>query len=101
MDRKNFIIALLIWFIGLPISIALSFTLRYFGDYNSLGMPEFLWFFIHLCIFVFSTLKVYISFSKMDFIKKIMAMVFVTFTYGLYYIALTWLYVIESGIDSV
>jgi len=101
MNINSFIRALLIWFIGLPISIALSFTLRYVGDVNSLGMPELLWFFMHLCIFVFSIIKVYTSINQMELLKKITVILSVILTYGAYYTVLTWIYVIESGIDSV
>lgn len=101
MNKKKFFIALLVWIIGLPLSIAISYLLRKNGDFNSLGMPETVWFMMHLGIFALSIILVYFSIQKLNLLKKIASIIMVSITYAVYYFGATWFYVIESGIDSV
>ena len=101
MNKKKFIIALLVWFIGLPLSIAVSYILRIIGDYNSLGMPEVVWFTMHISLYLLSIILINFSLQKLNFVKKLTSMIMISFAYAVYYLGLTWLYIIESGIDSV
>ncbi|AQP98880.1 hypothetical protein B0W48_03155 [Pseudoalteromonas aliena] len=101
MNKKKFVIALLVWFVGLPLSIAVSYILRIIGDYNSLGMPEVVWFIMHISLYILSIILAYFSLQKLSFAKKLTSMVMISFVYAVYYFGLTWLYIIESGIDSV
>ena len=94
MNKKKFIVAL-------PLSIAVSYVLRIIGDYNSLGMPEVVWFIIHISLYILSIILAYFSLQKLSFAKTLISMVMVSFVYAVYYFGLTWLYIIESGIDSV
>ncbi len=101
MNKKKFIVALLVWFVGLPLSIAVSYILRTIGDYNSLGMSEVVWFIMHISLYILSIILAYFSLQKLSFAKKLTSMVMLSFVYAVYYLGLTWLYIIESGIDSV
>lgn len=101
MKNKKIIVALLVWFIGLPLSIAVSYILRVIGDYNSLGMPEVVWFVMHISLYILSIILSYFSLQKLSFAKKLTSMVMLSFVYAVYYFGLTWIYIIESGIDSV
>lgn len=101
MNTKRFIIALLVWFIGLPTSIAISYILRKVGDFNSLGMPEAVWFLMHISIYLSSIIFIYFSLQKLSLFKKLVSIVMVSFVYAVYYFGMTWFYIIESGIDSV
>jgi hypothetical protein len=101
MNKNKFIVALLVWFVGLPLSIAVSYILRKVGDYNSLGMPEMVWFIMHISIYISSIILVYFSLQKLSFAKKSLSLIMISFVYPVYYFGLTWLYIIESGIDSM
>lgn len=101
MNKNKFIIGLLVWFIGLPLSITISYLLRKTGDFNSLGMPEIVWFIMHLGIYVSSISLVYFSLQKLNLLKKIASIVMLSVVYAVFYFGATWFYVIESGIDSV
>lgn len=101
MNIKKFVIALLIWFIGLPLSIAISYFSRLTGNFNSLGMPESVWYMMHLSIFILSIIFLYGSVKTLSFLKKLGGVIIVTFFYAAYYLAITWFYIIESGVDSV
>lgn len=101
MNKKRFIIALLVWFIGLPLSIIISYILRKAGDFNGLGMPEVVWFLMHLSIYVSSIIFIYFSLQKVSLLKKLVSIIMVSFVYAIYYFGMTWFYIIESGIDSV
>jgi len=101
ISKKKFIIALLVWFIGLPLSISISYILRKTGDFNSLGMPEIVWFIMHLGIYASSISLIYFSLQKLNLLKKVASIVMLSVVYAVYYFGATWFYVIESGVDSV
>jgi len=101
MNKNKFIVALLIWFMGLPLSIATSYVLRKVGDFNSLGMPEAVWFTMHIGIYILSIVLIYFSIKKLTLLKKLVSIVILSFVYVEYYFVITWFYIIESGIDSV
>ncbi len=101
MNKQKFILGLLIWFVGLPISISVSFILRKFFELDGLGMPEIVWFTMHLLLFLSSLVFIFKSMSLTSVLKKVSIFTaFVTLS-GIYYITLTWFYVVESGIYSV
>ena len=101
MNTQQFYKAVLVWFVGLPITIGISFSLRELFGISGLGMPEPVWFAIHIILFLISLLFTYQSVKLTSLLKKILiTSIFVTIG-GLYYIILTWFYVIESGIDTV
>lgn len=101
MNKKQITIALLIWFLGLPLSIAISYILRKTGDFNSLGMPEIIWFTMHLSIYMLSIVFIYASLKKFTIFKKLVSIVVISCVFAAYYIGITWFYIIGSGIDSV
>ena len=101
MDTQQFIKALVVWFIGLPISIGISLFLRKFLGVDGLGMPEIVWFTMHIILFLSSLLFFYKSIQPTSVMKKMLITSMYVFVGGIYYILLTWFYVIELGIDSV
>ncbi|WP_024610955.1 hypothetical protein [Pseudoalteromonas sp. TB64] len=98
---RTLIIGVIIWFIGLPLTITISYILRSMGSVYALGMPEAIWFSMHTMVFVLSIYFLFSSFKQLHICRKVFAYVVILFMYGVYYVGLTWFYVISSGIDSV
>ena len=101
MNKNQFIVATLIWFIGLPVSIVISYVLRKIGDFNTLGMPEVVWFAMHLGIYISSIVLILFSIKELTVLKKMASVIILSLIYAVYYFIITWFYITESGIDSV
>ena len=101
MNKKKFITAVLIWFLGLPLSIALSYGLRVVGDFHSLGMPELVWFTMHISLYIVSVVAIYISLQGVTLMNKLLTMVTMSLIYAVTYFGVTWFYIIESNVDSM
>jgi hypothetical protein len=98
---RTLIIAVIIWLIGLPLTIIISYILRRMGSTYALGMPEAIWFLMHTMVLVLSICFLFSSFKQLHIRRKVFAYMVILFMYGAYYVSLTWFYVISSGIDSV
>jgi hypothetical protein len=101
MNTQKFLKAGLVWFLGLPITIAISYFLRESFDISGLGMPEPVWFAIHITLFLGSLLLIFKYIQLTPVIKKILLITVYVALSGIYYILLTSFYIIESGIDSI
>lgn len=101
MNKKKFINAVLIWFLGFPLSIALSYGLRVAGDFHSLGMPEVVWFIMHISLYIVSMVLIYMSLRGFALLNKLLTMVIMSLIYAVTYFGVTWFYIIGSGVDSV
>ena len=101
MNMRLYITALLTWFLGLPLIIAVSFTLRSIFGLSGLGMPEAVWFFSHFILAMLALVVLYFSVKHSNKTKQVLHLIAISLIGGCYYLSITWLYVIQSGIDSV
>ncbi|WDE13570.1 hypothetical protein [Thalassomonas haliotis] len=101
MNVKLYLTALLTWFIGMPAIIAVSFTLRTVFGFTGLGMPENVWFFSHILLAICALVALYFSVKSINKTKQALHFLSITLVGACYYLIVTGLYVIQSGIDSL
>ncbi|MGF1689303.1 hypothetical protein L4C36_21970 [Photobacterium japonica] len=104
MKSKWLAISQGIWFAGIPIIIMLSFLLRLSGGQASaylLGMPETLWFLLPAGLFSVVFVLMYLGVHAIPRAKRFGLLAFLSLVDGVYYVVVSSVYVIETGIDAL
>lgn len=102
MDFKKFyLIPLTVFTTGLLFIVAIDFTIRHFtGTANTLGLPETLWFSLHVLVGIFSSILFWKIAGQKSISIRLVYFIPLLLAFLVMYILIIYGYVIETAIDG-
>ena len=102
MDFKKFYLTPLTLFtIGLLFIVAIDFAIRHFtGASNSLGIPETLWFSLHVLVGIFASILFWKNTGQKSISIRLAYFIPLLFAFLILYTLIIYGYVIETAIDG-
>ncbi|XOZ33158.1 hypothetical protein ACMDCT_13205 [Halomonadaceae bacterium KBTZ08] len=102
MNKRVHCAGYLVWILGLALVIVADSIIRQIsGAGQDLGLPESVWFLSHLVLGVIAISCVSISLKSSKKVDALIYMIAALLAGSFYYVAMTWLYIVGTGIDSV
>lgn len=99
--KKFYLTPIILFSSGLLLIIAVDFSIRQFtGTTNTLGLPEILWFSLHVLVGVFASILFWKNAGQKSIYIRLAYFVPLLLVFLILYILIIYGYVIETAIDG-